>query len=88
MNKIRELKKNKNRNIIVNTNYKIKQLLESPYTDRTDDEIDDEQSDTTDMSALERDQRRNQAEQRRNQARTRLKILKQYQRLSRLPITF
>ena len=85
MNKIRELKKNKNRNIIVNTNYKIKQLLESPYTDRTDDEIDDEQSDTTDMSALERDK---SAEQRRNQARTRLKILKQYQRLSRLPITF
>ena len=85
MNKIRELKKNKNRNIIVNTNYKIKQLLESPYTDRTDVEIDDEQSDTTDMSALERDK---SAEQRRNQARTRLKILKQYQRLSRLPITF
>ena len=85
MNKIRELKKNKNRNIIVNTNHKLKQPLESPYTDRTDDEIDDEQSDTTDMSALERDK---SAEQRRNQARTRLKILKQYQRLSRLPITF
>ena len=85
MNKIRELKKNKNRNIIVNTNHKLKQLIESPYADRTDDEIDDEQPDTTDMSALERDK---SAEQRRNQARTRLKILKQYQRLSRLPITF
>lgn len=83
-NKIKRLMWNKNPNIIINLNHKLRQFFGLPYMDKTNDEADYEHPNTTDMPDLKREE---SDEQRRNQKEQGLTILTPDQMLSQLLIS-